>query len=253
MEILNNYWYTKNYLTPNQCQSIIELGNSIIEDNKSKGISTKAVTAGNEEKDDDDRISKGEFTNSELIEKNIDIKKTYIRDSEVAWLSEKWLYDLIIKEVHNSNKNAGWNYDIDYFEQIQFTKYEAPGGFYGWHRDGSSDWHAIYKRYIPGITLSPFKKDGSLRQGLTRDSNMVGKIRKLSVTINLSEASDYDGGLLKFDFGSHATGNQFHTCEEITPRGSMIVFPSFTPHCVTPVTRGTRYSLVMWCLGRPFR
>jgi hypothetical protein len=25
------------------------------------------------------------------------------------------------------------------------------------------------------------------------------------------------------------------------------------PHCVTPVTKGTRYSLVLWVLGDPFK
>ena len=42
-------------------------------------------------------------------------------------------------------------------------------------------------------------------------------------------------------------------CTEIRPRGSIIVFPSFCWHRVAPVTKGTRYSLVMWNLGRPFR
>jgi PKHD-type hydroxylase len=79
----------------------------------------------------------------------------------------------------------------------------------------------------------------------------VGKIRKISLTINLNTPGEYDGGDLKFDFGEHAD-ERFYTCEEIRPQGSVIVFPSFMPHCVTPVTRGTRYSLVLWCLGRPF-
>ena len=36
-------------------------------------------------------------------------------------------------------------------------------------------------------------------------------------------------------------------------KGSIIVFPSFMPHCVTPVTKGVRTSLVMWCLGEPWK
>ena len=40
---------------------------------------------------------------------------------------------------------------------------------------------------------------------------------------------------------------------EIRPRGSIIVFPSFVWHRVTPVTKGTRYSLVVWSLGYPFK
>ena len=42
-------------------------------------------------------------------------------------------------------------------------------------------------------------------------------------------------------------------CEEIRPKGSIIVFPSFLYHQVTPITKGTRYSLVMWVLGRPWQ
>jgi PKHD-type hydroxylase len=82
---------------------------------------------------------------------------------------------------------------------------------------------------------------------------MINKVRKLSMTINLNEPGEYDGGNLKFDFGPHASGKRFHECEEIRPQGSIIVFPSFVYHQVTPVTRGTRYSLVLWSLGWPFQ
>jgi len=42
-------------------------------------------------------------------------------------------------------------------------------------------------------------------------------------------------------------------CKEIKPKGSVVVFPSFVWHRVKPVTAGTRYSLVIWNLGWPFR
>ena len=41
--------------------------------------------------------------------------------------------------------------------------------------------------------------------------------------------------------------------KEILPKGSIIVFPSFVWHRVTPVTKGERYSLIMWNLGQPWR
>ena len=72
------------------------------------------------------------------------------------------------------------------------------------------------------------------------------------MTLNLNEPGDYEGGLLNFDFGIHAP-TQYHKCTEISPQGSLIVFPSFIHHQVTPVTRGTRYSLVLWTLGHPFK
>ena len=37
------------------------------------------------------------------------------------------------------------------------------------------------------------------------------------------------------------------------PQGTMIFFPSFLMHRVTPVKQGTRYSLVSWFLGPPFK
>jgi PKHD-type hydroxylase len=81
---------------------------------------------------------------------------------------------------------------------------------------------------------------------------MINKIRKLSVTISLNDPDEYDGGNLQFDFGPHKE-NRYHTCTEIRPKGSVIVFPSHVYHQVTPVTRGTRYSLVCWNLGAAFR
>jgi predicted 2-oxoglutarate/Fe(II)-dependent dioxygenase YbiX len=61
-----------------------------------------------------------------------------------------------------------------------------------------------------------------------------------------------EGGNLKFDLGPHR-GDRYHECAEIRPRGSIIVFPSHVYHQVTPVTKGTRYSLVAWNLGYPFK
>ena len=86
------------------------------------------------------------------------------------------------------------------------------------------------------------------------DENLIGNVRKLSVTISLTDSETYEGGNLKFDWGEHAeTKSRFHECTEIRPRGSIIVFPSYYYHQVTPVTKGTRYSLVIWYYGKPFR
>ena len=41
--------------------------------------------------------------------------------------------------------------------------------------------------------------------------------------------------------------------KEILPKGSIIVFPSDVWHRVKPVTKGVRYSLVVWHLGHPFK
>ena len=41
--------------------------------------------------------------------------------------------------------------------------------------------------------------------------------------------------------------------KEILPKGSIVVFPSHVWHRVKPVTSGTRYSLVVWSIGDPFK
>lgn len=75
-------------------------------------------------------------------------------------------------------------------------------------------------------------------------TNML--VRKLSFTLQLSNPDDYDGGDLCL-----------FTDEEPTKmrreRGYVVLFPSFMLHEVTPVTRGTRYSLVSWLTGKPFK
>ena len=35
--------------------------------------------------------------------------------------------------------------------------------------------------------------------------------------------------------------------------GTVIIFPSYTHHRVSPVTKGTRYSVVAWYGGPPFK
>ena len=84
---------------------------------------------------------------------------------------------------------------------------------------------------------------------------MHGKIRKISMIVSLSEPTDYEGGQLEFDpiNEDHDSGRNVLECQEIKPRGSVVVFPSFVWHRVKPVTKGTRYSLVIWNIGYPFK
>jgi len=250
MQLTNSYYWFKSALSEEDCDRIIQHGIDQIGLAKQQGKKIDGVTFGNSEKSSmPDAIPQGDLARSQVDTS----KKMYIRDSKVSWLNDQWIYDLVLPFVHEANTKAGWNFDIDYSESFQFTVYE-PDGFYGWHKDGMSDHFGIYKRYIHGVTAEPLKKDGSLPSGYTDDNNMIGKVRKLSVTINLNNPGDYEGGNLKFDFGHHTEdGVQFHECDEIRPKGSIIVFPSFIDHCVTPVTSGTRYSLVLWNLGRPFK
>ena len=177
-----------------------------------------------------------------------ELEKT--RKSKITWMSDNWLYRQIQPVIHEVNALAGWNFQWSMTESFQFTKY-GQNQFYGWHADGNSCHLGKYKRAIPGVT--PRDEHGMFPRGYTDNPNMVNKIRKLSLTINLNLPGEYEGGNLKFDFGPHAPGNRYHECTEIRPQGSIIVFPSYIYHQVTPVTNGTRYSLVLWTLGKPFQ
>jgi len=260
MQIVNNYYFFSSALSSEQCEKIINTGNKKIQELKNSGESTAAVTFGKTHKQGlsekcDDVNSMDDKTLEEMSKKTGKpseeiLKSSYIRDSEVCWLDDQWLYDLITPYVYEANKKANWRYDIDYGETFQFTKYGL-NQFYGWHLDGGSDHYDKYKRAIPGITL---KHNNSLyEKKYTENKNYIGKIRKLSVTINLTLPGEYEGGNLKFDYGPHFEGERFHECTQIRPQGSIIVFPSFQYHQVTPVTSGTRYSLVLWMLGPPFK
>ena len=70
--------------------------------------------------------------------------------------------------------------------------------------------------------------------------------RKLSLISFLSDPSEYEGGDLRVGISSHLAQFEQH-------QGSAIVFPSYIPHVVEKVTKGTRYSLVAWIHGPSFR
>ena len=78
------------------------------------------------------------------------------------------------------------------------------------------------------------------------------------MTCQLTDGSEYEGGELQFDFRDYSPNlrdesNHLVTVKEILPKGTIVVFPSFLWHRVQPVTKGTRYSLVCWFTGPPFR
>jgi PKHD-type hydroxylase len=254
MDLNNFYYYFTSAISPEDCDRIIDTGLNKIKENKKQGINTAATTLGYSHKQ---ALKKNKKKTKSIGDKTAeDIKKVgnldnfYIRDSEISWLGDKWIYDLIYPYIHIANEKAGWNFEFDYAETFQFTKYGL-NQFYGWHTDGIGDHLAKYKRFIPGVHTK--NKDGNMPPGYTIINDYIGKVRKISITINLSKPESYEGGNLKFDFGPHATKERFHECMEIRPRGSIIVFPSFLHHQVTPVKKGTRYSLVVWVLGQPFK
>jgi len=172
----------------------------------------------------------GGYDNKKLNKKQIvNLKKK--RNSDVVWMDDKWIYKEIHPYIHNANKNAGWNFDWNHSESCQFTKYKK-GQYYDWHCDS---WDR------------PYQKQG--------DPTTHGKIRKLSVTVTLSNPKEYKGGELEFDFRNNDPDKKsnIRKCTEILPKGSLVVFPSFIWHRVCPVKSGERNSLVIWNLGYPFK
>ena len=212
MNLQNYYYYFQSALTPRFCDELIKYGTAQQEQLALTGGQTNKINEGKPLSDEDLK----------------DLKKK--RDSNIVWLSERWIYKEIQPFIHQANRLAGWNFDWDYSEACQFTKYKL-NQFYDWHCDS---WENVYN--------NPDNKDTH------------GKIRKLSVTCSLSDPKDYEGGELEFDFRNMDPDKQsVRKCAEIKPRGSIVVFPSHVWHRVKPVTKGTRYSLVIWNLGYPFR
>ena len=183
-------------------------------------------------KHQDDRAITGGFGRGRDLKKQPlnkkeikDLKKK--RDSNIVWMNDRWIYKEIHPYVVEANQRAEWNFSWDWSESCQFTKYK-PGQYYDWHCDS---WDKIYEKEGPA----------------------KGKIRKLSVTVSLSDEKDYTGGELEFQFRNMDNPKVTRVCKEILPKGSVVVFPSFVWHRVKPIKKGVMYSLVMWNLGYPFQ
>lgn len=146
-----------------------------------------------------------------------------IRNSKVSWIpyntDTSFIYDHIAKIACELNGQF-FQFDIHgFFESIQYTVYEGQssegdlGGHYTWHID----------------------------KGFSSNSPP----RKMSVVIQLSDPSEYDGGNLQIMVGQPETLNK--------AKGLLYMFPSYVLHRVTPVTSGIRRTLVVWLTGPKFR
>ena len=164
------------------------------------------------------------------------IRKTDIAFVEPNTMQEDNKVNEIAWEYLNTANNRMFNYKIDSFQAVQFARYRD-GGHYDWHRDVNEN------------TLVP-----------------NGESRKLSLTFSLTDPDKYEGCELQFFTGGSphhdillSDGEEnFRTIkgeqvpEEIRAQGSIIVFDSRDWHRVTPVTKGTRYSIVCWSVGPNF-
>lgn len=145
-----------------------------------------------------------------------------IRRSKINWIENtqeySWIYERLSHVVSSVNAEY-YRFDLTGFgEPLQLSNYdESAHGMYGWHVDYGS---------------------GAGNSGISR---------KLSLVLQLTDPAEYEGGNLQL----------LHSGAEPTTvrkqKGLVAAFPSFTLHQVTPVTKGSRQSLVVWISGPQFR
>lgn len=116
--------------------------------------------------------------------------------------------------MESANQAGGWNYALTGQEDTQIGRYKSTDeGHYDWHLDSAPPQNGIQ--------------------------------RKLSCVILLNDPSEFEGGILQF--------KGMEDRNVLNKRGTIVVFPSFIEHKVTPVTKGVRYSAVSWAHGPSFR
>jgi len=184
---VNTWAWAKNVFSPEECQKIIDIGNSL------------SPTNG--------RVQS---------EKNIEVNNDTVRKSLISWISPRpdtnWIYIKLQNLVEHINDNFFKFHITGINEGLQFTKYESPGGHY----------HTHFDKMFEGV------------------------IRKLSLTIQLTDSSKYEGGNLEI-YQSH------EPLVMEKEQGMAVLFPSYVLHRVTPITKGERCSLVGWFTGDNFK
>lgn len=137
-----------------------------------------------------------------------------IRKSEIRWLYDApWLYKRLWTMIEEANRNV-WNFNLSHGrDAIQHTIYNEGGGHYDWHMDAG--------------------------HGMMRH-------RKVSLTVQLTDTDDYEGGELQLWRGQNPL-------DAPRGKGTVVIFPSYMMHRVTEVTKGTRESLVLWVGGDHYR
>jgi len=131
-----------------------------------------------------------------------------VRTRMVARDEARWLFERLDTLLAEGGEAFGLSVG-PITEEIQILRYDEGGHFALWHTDGGTD--------------------------------AAGE-RLVSLSIELSERADYDGGELE-------TVPDLIGRTRSLPRGSAQLFPSRALHRVTPVTRGTRWALVAWTGG----
>jgi len=162
-------------------------------------------------------VKKDSFENSTISQLACPTETKKIRISEVQWIKDSsetsWLYKKILNMAKRAN-DAIYNFKLTHIkDSIQYTRYNQSGKY---------DWHV------------------DLGQG-------DAALRKLSMVVLLTDPSTFEGGVLELRLGNRIVS------APLKYQGSVVIFPSFLLHRVTPVISGTRESLVVWISGFPFQ
>jgi len=151
-----------------------------------------------------------------IIDPAADDHNSGFRSTRISWIEKSQETAWLFQKLVgavSSINQQAYCYDLSDLESLQYTVYLAGEGSH-------YGWHV--------------------------DHGNTPRRRKLSLVLQLSTPTDYEGCELQI-FAS----NQVDTAPK--NRGSLIAFPSYTLHRVTPITAGIRKSLVMWCSGPRFR
>lgn len=142
----------------------------------------------------------------------------HTRRSNTSWINPDVAPNWVARyfeELFLAVSAKHFGFELTGIESLQYTVYnEKYSGEYKWHNDTA----------FVG----------------------TGIVRKLSMSILLSDEDEYAGGRLILA----PQGNPIVAEEK---KGQAIFFPSWTPHCVTPIMKGTRKSLVIWAHGPAFK
>jgi PKHD-type hydroxylase len=128
----------------------------------------------------------------------------------------RWIFEKINHAIESANRDF-FQYNLIGYEFFQYGTYGVDD-FYHYHADAFFD-------------NTVFDKNTFL-------------CRKLSLSILLSGADEFEGGDFEICLGNPDYPNRYHL-----EKGDVIFFPSYVLHRVTPVTKGIRQSLVVWVLG----
>lgn len=103
-------------------------------------------------------------------------------------------------------------------------------------------WNFRLYGFLDGLQFTEYNSEYKGHYNYHSDLIKNPTARKLSCVVQLSDENDYTGGEFEL-FGLTGVPKN---------RGTIIFFPSFLVHKVSPVTSGIRYSLVSWIAGPKF-